>query len=167
MHVHGRVSVLLLTVVVGLAGCSSSGSSSGSKTTMPISTTTLPSTPCGRPMTVRVGSSAPVELEMAAFLGFTIKVDATETTHAQCVVPSGDPSQVIRLHLGDRIEYEANWLPNDPSRPTALSRIVSISSKQLPPSSGSLPTPHVLITLTAIAPGSATASYTDCSGTGC
>ena len=165
-RVH-RIWALSLAVVLGLTACGSSTAKSASpKTTTPIaSTTTLPPTPCGRPSTIRVGSPPPVELTMAALLGFTVTVDSTRTAKPRCVVPSAGP--VIHLHLGDRIEYEANSLPSDPSRPTPLSRIVSISSHPLPSSAAPFRTPHVLVTLTAVAPGTATVSYTDCSGTGC
>ena len=160
VRLHRASAVLLMVAAVGLTGCGSNGAKTAS-------TTTLPPTPCGRSSTLRMGRPPSVELTAAAVLGFTIKVDATRSAHARCVIPSGDSGEVIRLSLGDRIEYEANWSPNHHSGATALSRIVSISSKPLPRSTGPLPTPHVLVTLTAVAPGTATVAYTNCSGTGC
>jgi hypothetical protein len=110
IHRRRRSLMLLITLVLALTGCGSSTTKSSSLTTHPPSTPSPP-TSCGqRTSTTRIRNAEepPVETVSAVMLGLTIEVDARRAEHPRCVVPSGDPPQIIHLQLGDRIAYVAN-----------------------------------------------------------
>lgn len=102
----------------------------------------------------------------AALLTGQIEVVATKAGAPQCVVLDGLGAGVTVLHVGDKAEFDANELP-DMLTPNAA-RVVKASSKPgATESFGGLSSRHVIVVLTAVAPGSVSFSWRDCSGTGC
>lgn len=102
-------------------------------------------------------------LDAAALLRLTVTVDATRDAAPACVAAvSGED---VHLHLGDRIEMVANAAPSvTPDAP----EILSVSTAPGPTTGfGGLTTGHVIATLTAVAPGTVSVRWVDCSGTGC
>ena len=70
----------------------------------------------------------------------------------------------LRIEIGDQVGFIANAMPQ---LTDAQARVVRVAFVPAASDSGPLHTTHVVVTVTAIAQGSVTLSYTNCSGTGC
>lgn len=162
----GTMVIATVVSAISFLGCSS-GSSSNSGASRPSSTVHPAPVPACTAMTSSKRFSPPRDrravLAAAALLQITIDVDGTRPSTPRCVTGTvGGPP--LRLHISDRVAFIAN----DPPRLSATDRrIVSVSSINAPPDTGPLKTQHVIVTVTAIGPGSVTLTYTNCSGTGC
>jgi hypothetical protein len=106
-----------------------------------------------------------IVLTAAAIHTGTVTVLLTRAPAPRCIVLQ-DVSSAATLQVGDRTEFVANDLPTF-TTPNA-SRVVTVSSRPGPTESfGGLSTPHVIVVLTAVGPGSVSFYWTDCSGTAC
>jgi hypothetical protein len=154
-HIWNRRLVAAFGLLaLGLSGCGSSspaGKHPGAA-------------PCA-PQTV--SASGPTLLMSAMLLSAVVQVNGPGSAHPKCVGLS--PRSTVALHIGDSAEFEAN---NVPQLSPAGSGVVIVSTRPGPTSSGpgdiaGLRTAHVIVRLTAAQPGSVTARWIDCSGTGC
>src|SRR5262249_23540225 len=119
--------------------------------------------PCGEHGAASSSSATRPIGAMAARLGVTIEVTAGHSPTTRCVVPRL-PSDTLRVGVGDTVEFVAHDQPTLAKQDAA---IVEVSSRSGPTSPGPLATRHVVVTVTALAPGTVTLDYIDCSGTGC
>jgi hypothetical protein len=73
------------------------------------------------------------------------------------------------LRLADRAEFVANGLPqvSPASTRTVVTSIAPGPAGGGPGNPGGILTAHVIVTVTAIRPGTAIIQWIDCSGTGC
>lgn len=169
-----RVRTLLgIALLVSLTGCGSSGSTSTATTTAsstaPPPTTNPPTTtpaspspePCGRPApTTSAAAAVPAA---SALLSATVIVDSQTANAPHCVQLAF--GQTVRLQLGDRAEFVANRAP-DLMPPD--SDAVRVTTRPGPTEVfGGLTTPHVVVSLTGVHPGSVAVRWIDCNGTGC
>ncbi|HEV2360356.1 MAG TPA: hypothetical protein VGS21_01515, partial [Acidimicrobiales bacterium] len=117
---------------------------------------------CGRPV------SAPGEVSFvvgasAARLSAEVTVSALPPEHRCIALTSGAN---LHIRIGDRIQFVANSTPRF-SNNLSNGGLFSVQTSPGPTATGALPTTHVIVTLTAVAPGSVTLGWTDCSGTAC
>ena len=172
----GALGVLaVLSVAVSTAGCSKSHSASQPQ-------------PCGGHL--RSASSAAAFLTTAARLSTMLDVIAKTHPTPRCYILHPLESSAV-VEVGDTIEFVANTFPGGASSCQGgvmpLTRVgsdcdgfkVDIPAGSTPftvrvvpgPStsqnSPEPPTPHVIVSMTAVRPGTSTVSWFDCSGTGC
>ena len=149
-------------MTVGVIALSAAGWLSGCGTSAPSKAQGGP-TPCG-PQPVVYAPGATAVLISAARLSAVVQVSGPRSATPRCVGLS--PGATVSLHIGDSTEFVANEVPQlDP----AGTGTVSIASRPGPTSAGmgGLHTTHLIIRLTAGAPGSVTVRWIDCSGTAC
>ncbi len=125
------------------------------------------STVCGRPVSALAHTHpARAQLDAAALLTNTITVDSQVDSTVRCLFADGEGG-TLELHIHDKVQLVAN---STPTLSPASSGVVSVSTAPGPSDQGPgnlPPTPHVIVTLTAVRPGTASLRWIDCAGTGC
>jgi len=145
-----RASVLAFVLLL-VAACGSSGSSASA----PPATLACPAALRTEPQFV---------LTAAALLSLTIIVENTHASTPGCIaVNVNDRQRPVRVSIGDRVTFEANF---PPQLNASEAKVVSVASSPRQKTQA-VGLGHVAVVLTAIGPGTVTISYTDCSGTGC
>lgn len=100
---------------------------------------------------------------MAALLQATVVVTASQAAHPDCAQLT--LGQTSHLELGDRLELVSNGVPQMSSSPPG---VLTVATAPGPSSSfGGITTHHLLVTLTAVKPGTVTLTWEDCTGTAC
>jgi hypothetical protein len=108
-----------------------------------------------------------VVLATAALLSARIVVIAGTATPTCTVLR---PHQTVHLMAGQQVEFVANRAPTVTGVPPgAGTGAVSVRAAAGPTGSGGgdLPTKHMIITVTAVHPGTVELTWINCSGTAC
>jgi hypothetical protein len=164
----GTAAPLVAALLVAGAGAACGSASAGSVRpthTGPTHTRAARHGPtvCGRPATAPgvgaggAGGSGPV-VAAAARLSATVTVVPKATGPACRVLETG---KHVVIGVGQRVQFVANDVP------AVTGSGVETHSAPGPRSPGPLRTTHLVITLTAVQPGTVTVGWIDCSGTGC
>jgi hypothetical protein len=121
--------------------------------------------PCGRPQTQPI-VRGPVQAA-AALLQANVVVVGERPSKPNCVVLQ--PGTTTRLRLTDRAEFVANGPPQVSPASTRAVAIATVPGPAGggPGNPGGILIAHVIVTLTATQPGTASIQWIDCSGSGC
>lgn len=119
--------------------------------------------PCGQAETQAI-IRGPV-LASAALLQAKVVVVGPRPGRPTCVVLR--PGTTISLRTGDRAEFVANRVLQVSPPSTRAVAISTAPGPAAPGGLGGVPTPHVIVTLTAAEPGVVSIRWIDCNGTGC